>query len=147
MASPQDWADRARASLLLFLVLAQASLGWMVRQQPGWLPFHLLLGLTLLLPVAMHVGLRAAFAEATPSRVPSLLVAVLVFVQLVVGGLGYLVPSSIQAGRFTGSLDRGLVLLHWIVGIAVVLASFALVASTWRPTSVRMAARAPADST
>jgi hypothetical protein len=75
------------------------------------------------------------------------LAAGLVFAQLVVGGFGYLVPRSIQAGRFTGSVDRGLVLLHWIVGIAVVLASLALVASTWRPTGARTAARAPADST
>ncbi|HUP24884.1 MAG TPA: hypothetical protein VNB06_18345 [Thermoanaerobaculia bacterium] len=147
MARPQDWADRVRASLLLFLVLAQGSLGWMVRQHPGWLPFHLLLGLTLLLPVAMHVGLRAAFAEVTASRVPSLVAALLVFAQLVVGGFGYLVPSSIQAGRFTGSLDRGLVLLHWIVGIALVLASLALVASTWRPIGEPTPTRAPADST
>jgi hypothetical protein len=125
------WAERARAVLLLVLVTGQGFLGLVVRSQPGWLPYHLLFGITLLLPAAMHTGLRAAFSADSGTRAPSIAAALLVVTQLVVGGFAYLVPRRIQAGSFTGPLDQGLVVLHWAVGIAAVLASGALVTSAF----------------
>lgn len=130
------WAERARAVLLLLLVVGQGLLGLVVRSQPGWLPFHLIFGITLLLPAALHTGLRAAFSGESGLRAPSLTAALLVVAQLVVGGFAYLVPRTIQAGSLTGPLDQGLVVLHWLVGIATLLASGALVTATWNTDAV-----------
>lgn len=132
MSGSARWAERAGATLLLVLVLAQGALGWIVRQHPGWLQFHLLAGITLLLPVSLHLGLRAAFGEARATRRHTLTAALLVTVQLVVGGVAYLVPQTLRAGSLTGPLDRALVWLHWLVGIAVVLASGSLFVVAWR---------------
>jgi hypothetical protein len=68
--------------------------------------------------------------------------ALLVVAQLMVGGLAYLVPRTLQAGALTGQLDRWLVVLHWIVGIATLGASATLVASVW---GSGRAPRAPED--
>lgn len=126
------WVNRALAGLLLALVAGQGALGWVVRQQPGWLPYHLLFGIAVLLPAALHQGLRAAFAAGGRVRELGLAVSALVAAQLLVGWLCYLVPRTVQAGRLTGTLDRGLVWLHWCVGLATLATAIALVASTWR---------------
>jgi hypothetical protein len=141
-----SWAERARAALLLALVLAQGALGWMVRGRPAWLPFHLLLGITVLLPAAMHVGLRAAFAAPSAARRRGLAAALLVVAQLLVGGLAYLVPRTLRLGSLTGALDQALVWAHWAVGAAALLASAALCAATWsRAGHVAVPSRAGDD--
>jgi hypothetical protein len=132
MSGPELWAERARATILLVLVLAQGALGWTVRQHPAWLQFHLLAGITLLLPVSLHAGLRAALGEAGATRRHAAAAALLVAAQLVVGGLAFLVPETLRAGSLTGLLDRALVLLHWLVGIAAVVASIAWWLAAWR---------------
>ena len=137
------WAERARAVLLLLLVVGQGLLGLVVRSQPGWLPFHLIFGITLLLPAALHTGLRAAFSEPSGLRASSLTAALLVVAQLVVGGFAYLVPRTLQAGSLTGPLDQGLVVLHWLVGIATLFASALLVRCSWSSSGLREAPPPP----
>ncbi|HVS15163.1 MAG TPA: hypothetical protein VMV46_14640 [Thermoanaerobaculia bacterium] len=107
------------------LVVAQLALGGAQREQPAWLWVHVLFGVALVLPAAMHLGVRAWLAEGPVEgrRLP-MWVAAGVALQLVLGVAALLVPPA------SARLDVLLATLH--LGGAVALVAAAAWLLPWR---------------